>query len=920
MPRLTIRLKLQVFALVTLLLFGAIIYLFVIPLIEQEKRREREAKLRAVVEVAISLIDYYENGIRTYAHQRDSTFPASRAQARKRVVETLRQIRYGSDEHVFILDGAHTMVMHPLKERLEGRDMRDAQSPDGSYPFREMVLRAQRDDSAFVHYTWLSKWSQSVYEPQTTYAEFYYPWNWVVCSSVYTQDITDAVRDLMYRTGLVLLLGAAAAWALLYVISRLITRPIEILSRKVGRIGGELDRTVESVEVGGNDEVGDLARAFNRMLHRLSRAMREVRENEENIRITLNSIGDAVISTDTLGRVTRMNPVAEKLTGWQAEEAAGRQLDEVFSIVDSRTGKTAENPVQKALETRRIVGMANHTALISRDGVTRQIADSGAPILDDHGEVTGVVLVFRDVTEEYARRERLLASEERFRTIFNSVNDALIIHDVDSPNILEVNKKMLDMYGYATREEALHCSLDSMSAGEGPYTAARALELMEKARTSNEPQQFEWRARKKNGALFWVEINVQKTMLLGNERFLVMIRDITLRKQLQEQIRQTEKLEAVGQLAGGIAHDFNNQLAGMMGFADLLRLQLEDRPELRELALDIVKAIRGASQLTGQLLAFARRGSVQHDPVDIHELIQEVLDLLRHSVDKNIEFRLLLDAADHVVIGDRTQLQNTLLNLALNARDAMPQGGSVVFATQVVDLDEGFCRRKSTEARPGRYLRISVADTGHGMDKSVLSRVFEPFFTTKKPGKGTGMGLASAFGAVKSHKGIIDVYSEPGKGTEFKLFLPLAMTVAPAPLPVRGASSNQTRSGTVMLVDDEETLRRTGARMLSSLGYSVITCTSGDEALEQYRKRSRDIVGVILDMVMPGMSGPETFAMLRTINPNVAVLVVSGYSMREDIREILRAGARDFLQKPYSFEDLASKTGELFGTEGEGEA
>jgi nitrogen-specific signal transduction histidine kinase/CheY-like chemotaxis protein len=377
-----------------------------------------------------------------------------------------------------------------------------------------------------------------------------------------------------------------------------------------------------------------------------------------------------------------------------------------------------------------------------------------------------------------------------------------------------------------------------------------------------------------------------------------MVRDITERKLMEERLRQSEKMTAIGQLAGGIAHDFNNQLAAMLGYAELLVARLTDE-ELRLFANMIVGAATHSGDLTRQLLAFARKGKRQTMPVEIHGIINDVVALLTRTVDRRINIKRMLAANPSTTMGDPIQLQNALLNLAINARDAMPNGGELVFATDVVVLTEAHCRIAPQHITPGEYVEISITDTGVGMSQETQKRLFEPFFTTKEPGKGTGMGLASVYGTVADHQGTISFRSEPNRGTTFTLQLPVLVETAPSiELPTARA---ETFTGTahILLADDEKVAREAIAAGLRHLGYRVTTCADGAEAVARYSDDWREIDLVMLDMVMPKLGGHDAFLAMRKVNPAVKALLSSGYTMDSRVQNLVDGGGVYFVQKPF---------------------
>ena len=363
-------------------------------------------------------------------------------------------------------------------------------------------------------------------------------------------------------------------------------------------------------------------------------------------------------------------------------------------------------------------------------------------------------------------------------------------------------------------------------------------------------------------------------------------------------------MEAIGRLAGGIAHDFNNILTAILGNAELLQMEGFAQPERDDMLAQILHAARRAAELTKQLLDFARKGTFQIVAVDTTAVIEQTVALLRHSIDKRIEIKLDMQADPSVVLADPSQIENALVNLGMNACDAMPDGGVLTLETKRIMLDEESCDDHAGELVPGPYVEIRVCDTGSGMDSKTRSRIFEPFFTTKDVGKGMGMGLASVYGCIKSHYGSIQVDSHPGHGTTFKLLLhasEAACVSSDDPTDqdiVRG-------TGHILIVDDEGIVREFAATALQKLGYSVSLCVNGSEAVEYFKDHHQDIDLVILDLIMPILSGPDTFRELKAIDPDVKVLISSGFSQNETINGLIDEGALELLGKPFRIGELA---------------
>ena len=510
-----------------------------------------------------------------------------------------------------------------------------------------------------------------------------------------------------------------------------------------------------------------------------------------------------------------------------------------------------------------------------------------------------VALLIRFLTEAlHLSLERARRNEQNFRGVFNATREAIIIHDAQTGEILDANDAFLTMTGLS-REQAVAL----------PPTEfyGRSIAWEEVSRTATTPpESLDCDLPGREGEERQIEVSFRRSTIGDEQYVLAVARDITKRRRLEEQLRQSEKMQAVGQLAGGIAHDFNNQLVGIVGYADILRAKLSRHPDLAGYADNILRSARRASDLTAHLLAFARKGKFLTVTVDLHEIINEVVDLLERSIDKKILIKLDFGANPATTIGDPSQLQNCILNLALNARDAMPSGGELSFVTRVAHLDEAYCRTNTDSIEIGDYVEIRVSDTGVGMSRPVVERIFEPFFTTKDREKGTGMGLAAVYGTVKNHMGTIGVDSEEGRGSTFTVHLPLLNTKGESPAMEAEASSIEAPSGAhLLLVDDEVSVRDSTTELLRSLGYRVSSCENGQDAVDFFKRSAGTVDLVILDMIMPVMGGDTTFENLKTISPGVRVLLSSGYSLDGQAQEIMNRGARGFIQKPYLRAELS---------------
>lgn len=507
--------------------------------------------------------------------------------------------------------------------------------------------------------------------------------------------------------------------------------------------------------------------------------------------------------------------------------------------------------------------------------------------------VMGIVfLVINDL-----RRERAEAKALRLATALDQAADAIAITDPDGI-VTYVNPAFEHVTGFSATETRNHNITDLL----GSDVAAPITRRTEERLAAHDSWKKKIIGARKDGSPIQLDLTVSPVLspagTVANYTFVG--RDITQEAALEEQLRQSQKLEGIGLLAGGVAHDFNNILTGILGYANMLEPDAPPGSAMQQGLQVIQQAAERAAELTRQLLSFARRGGHQHVTVDLGSTVLEVVSLLTRTISKNIVVTEHFDTDQATVLGDPGQLQQVVLNLAINARDAMPQGGSLTFRTwrQVLNAEQLLAH---PGAEPGTFVSLSVADTGIGIARKNLRRIFEPFFTTKEAGQGTGMGLAMVYGIVKAHGGFIDVDSVPGKGSTFTVCIPATdvppATVYAAELPGRG-------HGRILVVDDEEVVRKLTREMLHREGYDVVTVAGAREATTWYRAHSREVDLVIIDMVMPGIDGLECFKALREIDPNVRAILSTGYGLDGHAQDALDAGMVGYVQKPYHTQDL----------------
>jgi PAS domain S-box-containing protein len=602
----------------------------------------------------------------------------------------------------------------------------------------------------------------------------------------------------------------------------------------------------------------------------------------------VESSNDAIVGLTIDGVILSWNRGATSLYGYAESEAVGRFAD---FILPSET--EVEGP-----DLLRRVWMgesppAIQTASRRRDGGTVPVSLKLCAVRDRAGRVTGVSAVARDISELKDAWLALAESEARYRLLFEDNPQPMWVFDRATLRILAVNPAACRRYGY-TREEFLELSvLDLRPPAEVPTFLAG----IERGDVERKDAGV-YRHRTKDGTPMDMEIQWHSVTFAGVPARLVLATDVTERRRLEEQFLQAQKMDAVGRLAGGVAHDFNNVLSVITGYAELVRRDLRPGTASARRLDGLVAATERAAGLTRQLLTFSRKQVVDRRVIDLGVVVTGIADMLRRLLGEKVQLVTYLAGGLGKVKADPGQMEQVLMNLSVNARDAMPDGGRLVIETANVELDAGFARTHlGIEA--GRYVMLAVSDTGIGMDAATRQRIFEPFFTTKEAGQGTGLGLSTVYGIVQASGGSVFVYSEPGQGAAFKVYLPRVDESAPeaevaAALPATGGTER------VLLVEDEPALLDIGRELLAEAGYDVLTASAGDAALDVL-SAAGPIDLMLTDVVLPGLNGPALLQEARRLRPGLKVILMSGYTDRmvADRGLSLDEGTA-FLEKPFT--------------------
>ena len=684
---------------------------------------------------------------------------------------------------------------------------------------------------------------------------------------------------------------------------------------------GPYELGVSMPEKPNYEELEARVRELEQIQAECKQAEEALRESEEKHRLLVQNLQTGVVVHAPDTRILLANERASVLLGLTIDQMMGKAaIDPSWRFIrdDESPMPLEEYPVNQVISRQEricdlVVGII---CPVTNDVVW--VLVNAYPEIKADGALRQVVVTFVDITDRKQADEVLRESERKWRNILIETPQIGISLDRQA-RVIFANKRFLELTGWQA-EEVLYRNWFDLFIPEDVREEIRAVfdKVMHTRNTigystheneiltrSGERLNVAWSnvlTKDSNGAV--VDVTCLGIDLTDRKRAEEE------REKLQAQLLQAQKMEAIGTLAGGIAHNFNNILMGVQGRTSLMMVGKDPSDRDYEHLRGIEECVKSAKELTRDLLGFARGGKYEVKPTDLNAIIEEENRMFGHT---RKEIRIYGKLAKDLwgVEVDKGQIKQMLLNLYVNAWQAMPDGGDLHIRTENVFLDEKF--NKPFTFTPGKYVKISVMDTGPGMDAATRERIFDPFFSTKDEVKGSGLGLASVYGIIKNHRGFIDVHSEKGEGTTFNIYLPASNKKIPKEGPELKQYEIQNGEGTVLLVDDEAMILTVAQKMLEKLGYRVLTAMSGKEAIDLYEKKREEIDLVILDMIMPGMGGGKTFDRLKEIDRNVKILLSSGYSINGQAHEILNRGCRGFIQKPFDMEEFSLKVREVLG-------
>jgi len=722
--------------------------------------------------------------------------------------------------------------------------------------------------------------------------------------NIYAPLMRSFTRDTLLLLLLITAIIASAVWANKLIIDKPLRRFLASIHR------ADQDNVREPVDWRSKDELGAVILAYNNMLDTLNIAEKKGRTSETYYRTVFETTSTATLIIEEDTTIALVNSRFEKLSGYRKEEIEGKMQTGDFIFKDDR-----ERLKQYHIRRRKqkdINPNEYEFRFVDRSGTVKNIYSQVSMIPGTQRSIAA----FMDITFLKEAEKALRQEKEKFQILVEKLPLGIALITKDS-RYQYINPEFVEIFGY---------TLDDIPTGRkwfekafpDPHYRQEIISLWLKDLESHSvgqtrPRVFTVRCKDKAEKI----IHFKPVTMEAGEQF-VLYEDITARKKLEEQLQHAQKMEAIGTLAGGIAHDFNNLLMGVQGRTSLMLKNKGIAPDLRGHLKEIERYVKSASDLTKQLLGFARGGKYVVKPTDLNKIIQKHNRMFGRTK-KEIKIHETFDPDLWTTEVDRGQIEQVFLNLYINAWQAMPGGGDLYIYTENLQVDNQY--ENLYDVKEGRWVKITVADTGAGIDENIRQRIFDPFFTTKEMERGTGLGLASCYGIIKNHGGFIYVSSEAGQGATFNIFLPASdikaakeIEITESAEPAEPIEPIEQSCETILLIDDEDIIIDVGQEMLSDLGYEVLLAISGREAIDVYRKNRADIDMIILDMIMPDMSGSETFDQLKSVNPDIKVLLSSGYSIDSEASEILSRGCDGFIQKPFNMDQLSRKMREILDT------
>ena len=734
----------------------------------------------------------------------------------------------------------------------------------------------------------------------------------------YLQD--QLRRNIQYFLGFFIIAIAVTSMLFYMFTNKWIILPIINVSKIMKRYGqDELPTLLNNIKKYNKstikDEIGTMSTAFEWMVSSIIKRTREKEKAEERYRLIAENVADVIWTMDMDFHYTFISPSIYQLRGYTFEEAMAQSIEEVLhpdsleAVINlfAKTLTLIESGDEEGLKAVEFEAKQN-----CKDGTVIWTSNNARLLLGPDGQPSSILGVTHDITQRKKAEKSLITSEKQFRNLFNSITDLIYTQDMEG-RFITANPAMYELFGYDPDEFLGHTAADFMGPSLRPGVTSRYLKVI-KQQGYHEGRECYYT---KNGKKLYFDYKSSLVEQNHGESYITGIaRDVTEKilsenqvKKLQEQVVQSQKMEAIGTLAGGIAHDFNNILFPIMGHTEMLIGDVEENSPIQKSLIKIYNGAIRAKDLVKQILTFSRHESNELKAMKIQPIIKEVLKLIRSTIPATIEIKSDIQPDCGTIKADPTQIHQIVMNLATNAYHAMEEtGGELNISLKEVELSKSDLI--NSDMISGTFACLNISDTGKGMDKELTQKIFDPFFTTKELGKGTGMGLSVVHGIVSSMKGKIQVFSEPGKGTQFNVYMPIVknmkkLQIPNAKEPIQGGTEH------ILLVDDEEDIIEMEKEMLELMGYQVTSRSSSVEALEAFHRNPDNFDIIITDMAMPNMSGDVLAAELIKIRPDIPILLCSGFSEIMSEEKAVSLGIKGFLVKPIVMKDLSQKIREV---------
>ncbi len=627
-----------------------------------------------------------------------------------------------------------------------------------------------------------------------------------------------------------------------------------------------------------------------------------LRESEAWLKTIFEASPSGIILVDPEGKLMFANQRMTEMFGLTHAELIGQPYPNLLHDSEKAIGEKR----MKQMIAGEVEQVATERRYLRKDGSDFWGFLSGRRLEGPDGGLKALVGIIADVTDRKKMEEQLHLAKQDWEETFNTLTDMVTVHDKDF-NIIRANKAAKQILGLPFLDMNKAKCYEYYHGTGCPPEHCPSCKVLKTAVPSTS-EMFEPHLKK------FIEIRAIPRLDKNNELvgLIHVVRDITEQKKLADQFRQAQKMEAIGQLAGGVAHDFNNILSAIMGYGHLLLMKMADNDPLRNNVTQILDASERAATLTHSLLAFSRKQSISLKLINLNELVNRLEKFLLRLIREDIEFKTVCADEDATVMADTGQIEQVLMNLVTNARDAMPAAGKLTIRTGLVHIEDEFMKIDG-HGKPGEYALITVSDTGSGMDKEIQQKIFEPFFTTKEQGKGTGLGLSMVYGIIKQHNGYVTVYSEPGQGTTFKIYLPLVKPHAGVEIAEGRKEIAQVRGGseTILVAEDDEAVRKLASTVMGQFGYTVIEAVDGEDAVLKFMENKDRIQLIVLDAIMPKKNGKQVYDEISSITPNIKTLFASGYSADVISPTGIHEESMHFILKPVSPMDLLKKVREI---------